>query len=179
MKVRARLPHALRACGAVRLRLSLAASLCAAIFCWTQAFAATCSVANATLAFGSYNPVSGSPNMASTSITVTCSALLGLGATATVPYTILISTGSSGDVTNRTMTGGAPTLPYNIYTSASYTTVWDNTTGVSGSVMLTGPLGLPVLVSGSDTKTAFGRILASQPVQTGSYADTLTITVSY
>jgi spore coat protein U-like protein len=163
----------------MKIRLSLASALYAAIFCCAPVFAATCTVANATLTFGSYNPVSGSANMASTSITVTCSAVLGLGATATVSYNILISAGSSGDVTNRAMTGGTPSLPYNIYTSGSYTTVWDNTTGVSGSVLLSGPLGLPVLVSGSDTKTAFGRILASQPVQAGSYLDTLTINVNY
>jgi spore coat protein U-like protein len=75
-----------------------------------------------------------------------------------------VGAGNSGDVTNRAMTGGTPSLPYNIYTSGSYTTVWDNTTGVSGSVLLSGPLGAPLLVSGSDTKTVFGRILASQPV---------------
>jgi spore coat protein U-like protein len=112
-------------------------------------------------------------------MTVTCSAVLGLGATATVSYNILISAGSSGAVTNRMMTGGTPGLPYNIYTSGSYTTVWDNTSGVSGSVMLAGPLGAPVLVSGSDTKTAFGRILPLQAIPTGSYVDTLTITVNY
>jgi spore coat protein U-like protein len=149
------------------------------MFCCAPAFAVTCTVSNATLAFGSYNPVSGSANPANTSITVNCSAVLGLGATATVSYQILISAGSSGDVSNRTMTGGTPILPYNIYTGASYTAVWDNTTGVSGSVMLSGPAGAPILVSGSDTKTAFGRILASQPVQAGSYVDTLMITVNY
>jgi len=143
------------------------------------AMAATCTVANSTLAFGSYNPVSGAPTTANASIVVTCSALLGLGQSATVPYTLLLSAGSSGNTANRLMTGATPNLPYNIYTSGSYTTVWDNSTGVSGSITLSGLLSLPVLVNGNDTQTAYGRILASQAVQAGAYADTLTITVNY
>jgi spore coat protein U-like protein len=90
---------------------------------------------------------------------------------------LLLSAGS-GSVASRQMTGSG-TLPYNIYTNASYTSVWDNTTGVSGGVTLVGLLGLPILTYGSDTKTAYGRILSLQPVPVGSYADALIITVSF
>jgi spore coat protein U-like protein len=135
-----------------------------------------CNVANAPLAFGTYNPVSGSPTLAIADLVVTCSETLTLGSV-TVPFSIDLSAGSSGSVANRTMTGGTTTLPYNIYTSASYTTVWDNTTGVTGSVTITGIIGIGS--QASTTVPAYGRILASQPVAPGSYTDSLIITVNF
>jgi spore coat protein U-like protein len=131
----------------------------------------SCSVANATLAFGTYNPVIGTPTTANASITVTCSAVVSLSTQ--VPYTLLLSAGS-GTITNRKMVSGANSLPYNIYTTSSYTTVWDNTTGVSGNVTVT-----PLLGQGTDTQIAYGRILAMQPVPVGMYIDTLVITVNF
>lgn len=135
-----------------------------------------CNVANAPLAFGTYNPVSGSPTLAIADIVVTCSETLTVGSV-TVPFSIDLSAGNSGSVSNRTMTGGTSTLPYNIYTSAGYTTVWDNTTGVAGSVTITGTIGLGA--GASTTLPAYGRILASQPVAAGSYTDSLIITVNF
>jgi spore coat protein U-like protein len=136
---------------------------------------ATCTVANATLAFGTYNPVSGSPTLATAMIMVTCSDLATLLTQTTVPFAVTINGGNSGSVTNRTMTGSAGNLPYNIYETASYTTVWDNTTGVNGSVTLQPGLD----PSTTTTLPAYGRILASQPVAVGSYSDSLMITVSF
>ncbi len=135
-----------------------------------------CSVANATLAFGSYNPVAASPSVFSSTITVTCFATI--SATTTVPYTLLLSAGS-GTVSNRKMVGSSSNLPYNIYTTASYSTVWDNVVGVGGNVTLVGLLGLPVLTYGTSTQVAYGRILALQPVPAGMFTDSLTITVSF
>ena len=48
-------------------------ALCAAVH-WAAVADAACTVANATLAFGSYNPVSVSPTTANTTVTVRCSA---------------------------------------------------------------------------------------------------------
>lgn len=159
------------------LRLPTSIAVCVALVQVTDAGAATCMVANASLAFGTYNPVSGSPTTANGSIVVQCQAIL--TGNPNVPYTLLLSSGSSGSVMNRIMTGGSTNLPYNVFTSGSYTTVWDNTTGVTGNVVLSGVLGLGVLATGTDTQTAHGRILASRPVAVGSYADSLTITVSF
>ena len=135
-----------------------------------------CTVGNATLSFGSYNPVIATPTLFNSTITITCSAII--STTATVPYTLYLSAGS-GTVANRKMLDAGVSLPYNIYTSASYSTVWDDVTGVSGSVTITGLLGLPVLTFGTGTQVAFGRILALQPVPVGMYTDSLTITVSF
>jgi spore coat protein U-like protein len=140
-----------------------------------DARAVACIVNNATLAFGSYNPVSPTPTAANASITVQCADLISITEVAT--YTLLLSAGS-GTVTNRQMTGTA-SLPYNIYTSAAYATVWDNTSGVAASVTLVGLLGLPILTYGTDTQIAYGRILALRPDPAGSNTDTLIITVSF
>ncbi len=156
----------------MRTDLRLLAACAAALVGFdAHALLPNCTVANATLAFGAYNPVIGTPTTANVSITVTCSAVVSL--TTQVPYTLLLSAGS-GTITNRKMVGGANSLPYNIYTTSSYTTVWDNTTGVSGNVTVTALLG-----QGTDTQTAYGRILAMQPVPVGTYTDSLTITVSF
>ena len=137
---------------------------------------ADCIVMNSTLAFGNYNPVSGSPTFANASVTVKCGAIISTNAT--VPYTLLLSAGNSGSTTSRNMSGPVP-LPYNLYTDSTYTTVWDNTTGVPGSVMITGLLGLPILTYGVATVTVYGRILAQQAVTSGSYVDALVMTVSF
>jgi spore coat protein U-like protein len=144
----------------------------AALVCFdAHALLPSCTVANATLAFGTYNPVIGTPTTSTASITVTCSAVVSI--TTLVPYTLLLSAGS-GTIANRKMVSGANSLPYNIYTTSSYATVWDNTTGVSGNVTVTLLLG-----QGTDTQTAYGRILALQPVPVGTYTDTLVITVNF
>jgi spore coat protein U-like protein len=135
-----------------------------------------CIVGNTTLAFGAYNPASGAATTANATITITCGAII--STSTTVPFTLLLSAGG-GTITNRQMTGTTRNLPYNIYTTGAYATVWDNTTGVSGSVAITGLLGLPILTLGQGTQTAFGRILGSQPVPAGAYTDSLIMTVSF
>lgn len=141
--------------------------------------AATCTVSNATLSFGAYNPIAATPTTANSTLSVSCSELLGGGSSSTVSYSMQISGGNSGNTTNREMRLVGNALPYNIYTSASYTTLWDNSTGVSGSVSLQGPLGLPVLVFGSESQTVYGRILAQRPAASGVYTDSLVVTVTY
>jgi spore coat protein U-like protein len=128
---------------------------------------AACSVNSPTLNFGSYNPIAGSVATTNTTVTVSCS---GLGLL--ISYRVTLDGGSSGSTANRTMKSGANALPYNVYTDAAYSTIWDNATGVTGSFLIT-------LGTSSADITAYGRILASQPAPAGAYADSLVITLSY
>lgn len=128
---------------------------------------AACSVNSPTLNFGSYNPIAGTVVTSNTTITVSCT---GLGLL--ISYRVTLDGGSSGSTANRTMKSGANALPYNVYSDAAYSTIWDNVTGVTGSFLIT------LTVSSADL-TAYGRILASQPAPAGAYADTLVITLSY
>ncbi|PTQ67599.1 spore coat U domain-containing protein [Pseudomonas sp. GV071] len=85
------------------------------------------------------------------------------------PYRVLLSAGGSGNVAARRMTGpAAAQINYNLYTSAAYTTVWDNTTGVTG----TG--------TGADQYLqVFGRVPKQAAPTPGTYTDTITVTVSW
>ena len=85
------------------------------------------------------------------------------------PYRVLLSAGGSGSVAARRMTGpAAAQINYNLYTSSAYTTVWDNTTGVTG----TG--------SGTDQYLqVYGRVPAQAAPTPGTYTDTITVTVSW
>jgi spore coat protein U-like protein len=126
------------------------------------------------LAFGTYNPVNGSPTTALATVVVQCSALVSV--LTNINFVLTLSAGNSGNVANRSMSGSTNNLPYNVYESASYTTVWDATVGVSGTVSLPA---IGVVAYGTATIYGYGRILASQPVAAGSYMDSLMITVTF
>ncbi|WP_263144105.1 spore coat U domain-containing protein [Pseudomonas sp. RIT-PI-AD] len=97
----------------------------------------------------------------------TGSGALRINCVANVPYRVLISPGNSGNTTARSLVGpGNATILYNLYTSASYATVWDNVTGISA--MGTGAnQWLPI----------YGRVPAQSTPTPGIYTDTLTVTV--
>jgi spore coat protein U-like protein len=73
------------------------------------------------------------------------------------------------------MTNGGNILEYNLYTDATYQTVWGN--GIAGSIIVSG--------STSDTlptnHTVYGRIPLNTQLAavSGSYTDSIAITVTY
>ena len=67
------------------------------------------------------------------------------------------------------MSSGAATLGYNLYTNPSRTIVWGDGVTVSG-------------VSSGGTNvdlTVYGCVAAGHNVHAGTYADTITVTVTY
>jgi len=128
---------------------------------------ASCTASSSSVAFGGYDPISPSADFANGSVTVNCT-----GVGLLVSYRILLSGGGSSNTANRTLNAGGNTLPYNVYTTAGYSTVWDNVTGVTGGFLI-------ALLGTSASHTVYGRILAQQPAAAGSYADNLVITVNY
>lgn len=118
-----------------------------------------------TLDFGSYRSLTAIVSISSTigngSLRVNC--LLN------TPYKVLLSAGNSGNVAARRMLGPASAqVAYNLYTNSTYATVWDNTTGVSG----TG--------TGADQYLqVFGRVPVQTTPAAGTYTDTITVTVSW
>lgn len=127
-----------------------------------------CAVSTANLGFGTYSPIAGSALDGTTTITVTCT----LG----TPYNVRLDPGahSGGTVSTRKMqrtSGGSETVNYSLYRNAGRTQNWgetDNTDTVSAT-------GTGV----SQGHTVYGRIPASENVPTGSYSDTVNVTVSY
>jgi spore coat protein U-like protein len=133
----------------------------------------SCNVSATAVNFGTYNPLSGSPNDATGTITVSCQvSLIGLF----VSWTIALNSGSSGNYGARQMRSGANSLSYNLYTSAARSSVWGDGTG--GTTVVSAN---PFLIVGSNNVnySVYGRISAGQDQAAGTYTDVITVTVTY
>jgi spore coat protein U-like protein len=136
-------------------------------FSVTGQVVATCSISAGALAFGSTIPTPVNSNIDATStITATCSNA--------VPFSIALNAGQGAGATMavRKMSSGTNTVNYTMYTDAGRTTVWGD--GTAGSVVnsLTGtgaPQAIPV----------FGRIPTGQTPATGTYNDTILVTLTF
>lgn len=127
----------------------------------------TCSIAAVPLSFGATipNPINSNVD-AQSAVTATCSS----GAA----YTIGLSTGGGAGATfaTRRMTSGPNQLQYTLYADAGRTTIWGN--GTAGSILSNN--------AGTGTAQAipvYGRIPSGQNVPTGTYSDTITVTITF
>ncbi|BBI99209.1 biofilm synthesis protein [Ferrigenium kumadai] len=129
-------------------------------FLVTASIAGTCSAATATeLAFGNYD---GGQNDRTSTITVTCS-------TGT-SYEIGLNDGANYNAPNRRMKhGAADYLNYELYSDAGRTTRWGNDD--SGDVHM-------ISDGTAQNIDVYGRMPAGQNGPIGSYADTITVTVT-
>jgi len=86
-------------------------------------------------------------------------------------YKILMDGGSSGSVSSRSMantTNATLKVLYNLYTNATRSTLWDNTTGLSD------------VGNGADQwHTVYGRVPSQTTPAAGVYQDTVNVTVSW
>lgn len=132
----------------------------------TADVAATCSVNAATMAFGTYDTLSGSAKASpGTDISFTCSN----GTT----YSVALDNGASYDDTNTTRrlqhsangTLAEDYLTYKIYENSAMTTAFDGMTGASNG--------------GPQSVTVYGQIDAGQTTaKAGAYDDTVVITIT-
>lgn len=135
-------------------------------FLVTATVSSSCAVSAGNVAFGTYNPGNASNTDAQATISVTC--------TQQTPYTLKLSEGANaatgGDTNGRRMKANTSDyLAYQLYSDSSHTSPWDNTTGVSG----TG-------TGSANSHLVYGRIVAGNyNLATGSYQDTITVTLSY
>src|SRR4051812_10023563 len=126
---------------------------------------ATCTINSASaLNFGSQGVLTANVDQTST-IQVQC--------TNTTPYNIGLDAGlgSGATVAVRKMTSGGATVNYTLYSDSGRTTVWGVTIGTN-TVAGTGN-------GAAQSYTVYGRIPAQTTPAPGSYADTVTVTVSY
>lgn len=128
----------------------------------------SCSVSASNLAFGNIDPLLNSTTAtdATTTISVTCA-----NGTA---YNVGLNAGTAtgATVTARKMTSGTNTLDYALYSDSGRTTNWGNTVGTD-TVAGTGS-------GAAQSLTVYGRVPSGQvSAQTGSYSDTITVTVTY
>jgi spore coat protein U-like protein len=126
---------------------------------------ATCTINSAsTLNFGSQGVFTANVDQTST-IQVQC--------TNTTPYNIGLDAGlgSGATVAVRKMTSGGVTVNYTLYSDSGRTTVWGATIGTN-TVAATGN-------GAAQSYTVYGRIPAQTTPAPGTYADTVTVTVTY
>lgn len=139
----------------------------------------TCAVSATGAAFGTYDPLSAAPSVTTATVTMSCTLLS--PPAAFIPYSIGLSTGSSGSYAARQLVNSsvpAERIAYNLYRNAAYTQVWGD--GSGGTVTVTGLLRVrPARPTDSNMHTVYGRAAGGQDVRVGNYADVITVTVTY
>jgi spore coat protein U-like protein len=124
-----------------------------------------CSVSANALSFGTYNPLSGLGLTLSGGVNVTCT----LGSAFEIGLNAGTATGAT--VTTRQMASGSNLLSYALYRDVAHTLNWGNTPNTD---TLNGT-GTGITV----TYPVYGSLPASQSVPSGTYTDTITVTVNY
>ncbi|ALL37930.1 spore coat protein U domain-containing protein [Serratia marcescens] len=84
-------------------------------------------------------------------------------------YSVLLGGGQSGNTAARYLQSAAgQRVNYNLYTNAAHSTIWDNLTGVSQTA------------NGTDNwLPVYGMIPAQATPPTGSYTDTVQVTINW
>ena len=150
------------------LALSLYLLLVAPVF--ATCATCICTLSSLGVVFGNYLPTAASP--ATGQVSVTC--LLSLGSSASVAYSLAFSSGN-GSYSNRQLSLGGSHLAYNLYTTSAGNIVWGDGTAGTGTVSDSYTLTLATVRN----YQIYGSIPANQNVPAGSYADTITVTISY
>ena len=120
-----------------------------------------CVVSAVGVNFGSYDPFF-QQNLDSTgSVVVSCDV--------TTAYSIALSPGR-GAYTSRAMANGSHELLYNLYTSVAHATLWGDGTAGTATLDASGM---------SNEHTVYGRIPAGQNAFSGSYSDTIVVTLTF
>ncbi|WP_180937443.1 Csu type fimbrial protein [Herbaspirillum seropedicae] len=132
-----------------------------------------CSASSSPVSFGLYDPQSSATIDNAGSISVTCQATVSL----LMAYTVKLSSGNSGALSQRKMLSGANSLNYQVYTDAARSSIWGD--GSSGTSFISDAYLLQVLTPVVRHYTVYGRVPGSQNVKAGSYLDTLTILITY
>jgi len=142
----------------------------------------TVTVSATGVAFGSYDVFTTTSTAGIGTVTVSANCQHNGGQTYILTYSVALSSGSAGSFTPRLMNAGSAHLQYNLYTDTTLTTIWgDGSSGtdtVSGSI--TGTCnGGGNQCNGQQTSTVYANIPAMQNVPSGSYSDTISVTVSF
>jgi spore coat protein U-like protein len=137
----------------------------------TAAVANSCAISSTTaVAFGTYDPLLATNNDNTGSVSVRCTkgttyhVALAQGANPTGASTCTAPARQMSD-------GGTERLGYDLYTNVGRTTVWGCTT--------TNDVDVTSASSAANAMTVYGRIPAGQDVATGSYTDTVVVTVTF
>ena len=146
------------------MQLELLAWALLALAVVPAAHAAVCTVSTSGLNFGNYDVFSTLNDDVTGTINVDCDS--------GTNYSILLSSGTSGTFSSRSMTNGTYVLGYNLFTDPTRLTIWGD--GSSGTSTFSGS------GTGSNIGTpVYGRIPAGQNAFVGTYNDVVVVTVTF
>jgi spore coat protein U domain-containing protein, fimbrial subunit CupE1/2/3/6 len=129
---------------------------------------AACTISSTPLLFGVYNVFATTPLDSTGSLTFRC------GST-DKDIVITLDRGGAPTFNPRRMLNGSEPLTYNLYLDAARTTIWGDGTGGTQAFTEHNPQGnnrdfvVPI----------YGRIPAGQDVRSGSYTNTITVTIQF
>jgi spore coat protein U-like protein len=136
-----------------------------------------CTASTSGVSFGDYDPLLATPDDSTANVSVTCTRQIFVDPF-NVSYTLALSRGSSGNYASRRMNAGAARLNYNLYRDAARAQVWGDGTNSTGTVA-----GAHNFVwfqtSRTNTHTIYGRVPARQNPTSGTYADTIVLTITF
>lgn len=128
------------------------------------------------MAFGVYDSITAVPNDSTTTVSVLCTRS---GGPRNVTITLLATQGTNGSSVSSRRMGNTGTpgeyLNYGLFRDTGRSAVWGFTAGVD---TMSVPLSIDNNSSATATFIVYGRIPALQDVAVGSYADSVTITVT-
>ena len=123
-----------------------------------------CTVGAGTLDFGAYAPLAGGDLDVQGAVKYTCTKN-------TVITSIALGPGANASGTTRRMKdAGTNYLTYELYSDSTRTTVWS-------AVNTVGPITVPN--KNEQTQNVYGRITAGQDVPSGTYTDTVLVTLNF
>ena len=128
----------------------------------------SCSMTVGAMNFPNYDPSSGEDLLGTATISSTCTA--GGTAKITMGEGSSPATGSLASAPDRRMVLGSEYLSYAIYSDTGRTTAWGNTAATGKGITGTG--------SAANT-TVYGKITAGQAVGSGSFGDSVVVTLTY
>ena len=133
---------------------------------------AACNVSATVVPFGAYDPASASATDSTGTVTVTCTVLVALG----MSWTVELSKGASTTYSPRKLASGGANLNYNLYTTNARTVIWGD--GSGGTSVISDSVSLSIGTH-NFSYTMYGRIPPLQDVKSGSYSDSIVVTVTY
>lgn len=139
----------------------------------SSAVAINCTVSTASVAFGSYDPVS---TNAASGADLDGTGTLNVACTKGATVTADLSNGANVSGTQRRLANGVNFLNYDLYRDSGRTLAW--TSGAGNNVNPYAP-SATATTNAATNVTVYGRIPKGQDAASGSYSDTVTVTLNF
>jgi spore coat protein U-like protein len=171
-KIKLAIASAIIAAGAAGLSATSYAATATGTMAVSTSVLMSCTISAGAMTFSSYDPTASADNDATATITSTCTS--GGAAVITMSQGGHAQSGSSDAAPARAMWNGSEgeseELLYQVYSDSAGGTVWGNTDATGKSITADGT---------AQAFTAYGRIPKNQTVSSGTFTDSVAVTLTY